>query len=424
MNTLRWRVNFFSDIGTIKPEDFWKSTRDNWAAWIENFIGPTGPIKKAAAGIVAPGDSDEQKARKIYAAVQKLDNTDFSRVKSEAERKKEKLKDITKAEDVWKQQSGSSDEIALLYASLATAAGLKASPAYVVNRDQAIFNINYLSGRQFDDDIVAVELGGKNVYLDPGQKMCPFGSLHWKHTLVSGFLFQGKSAIFTTTPAASFRDSKTQRIADLEIDEAGNVKGNARYVMSGPRALYWRQLALENDVEEVKKQFNESMRDSLPDGVTADFDHFLGLDDGDTNLIGIVNISGNIGSATGKHFFLPGLFFESQGKHPFVAQDKRMTPIDVQYPEYEKDDVTYHLPPGFKVESLPQDASADWPEHAVLQIHSSAADGAVTVQRALAYNFTLLDPKDYPSLHDFYLKVATADQQQLVLTHAPAAKGN
>ncbi|MGD0832160.1 MAG: hypothetical protein ABR907_14550, partial [Terracidiphilus sp.] len=122
--------------------------------------------------------------------------------------------------------------------------------------------------------------------------------------------------------------------------------------------------------------------------------------------------------------FLPGLFFESSGKHPFVTDDKRTTPIDVHYPEMQQDELTYHLPPGFNVESLPQDASASWPNYAVLKIHSSAADNAVSVQRALAYNFTLLDPKDYPSLHDFYLKVATADQQQLVLTRAPAAKGN
>ena len=104
LNTLRWRVRFFNDIGAIKPEDFWKNTREHWAGWIKNFIKPTGSIKEAVAGIVAPGDSDEQKARKIYDAVQKLDNTDFSRTRSEAERKKEKLKDIAKADDVWKQQ--------------------------------------------------------------------------------------------------------------------------------------------------------------------------------------------------------------------------------------------------------------------------------------------------------------------------------
>jgi hypothetical protein len=215
-----------------------------------------------------------------------------------------------------------------------------------------------------------------------------------------------------------------QRVADLTINEAGNVRGSVRYVMTGPDALYWRQLALENDEEEVKKQFNESMRESLPEGVQADFDHFLGLDDYTVNLIGFVKVSGNIGTATGKHFFLPGLFFESRSKHPFVAEDKRTTPIDVHYSRMVEDDVTYRLPPGFTVESAPLTASTAWPEHALLKTNSKTSRDTVEVVRSLAYNFTLLDPKDYPNLHDFYQKVATADQQQLVLTRAPAAKGN
>ena len=43
------------------------------------------------------------------------------------------------------------------------------------------------------------------------------------------------------------------------------------------------------------------------------------------------------------------------------------------------------------------------------------------IARSLAYNFTLLEQKDYNELHDFYQKVATADQQQLVLTRAAQA---
>jgi len=424
LNTLRWFVRFFSGTGAKSGEDFWNTRRKIWAAWIQDFTKPTNLLKNVAAGIVAPGDTDEQKAIKIYAAVQKLDNTDFSRTKSKAERKKNKLKDIGKAEDVWKQQSGSADEIALLYAALARAVGLKAWPTAVVDRNRAIFDVNYLSSSQLDDDIVMVELGGKDVYLDPGQKMCPFGMLHWKHNIATGFQFTEKNAVIVTTPGITYRNSIVNRVADLNIDKEGNVTGSVRFVMTGPNALHWRQLALENDEEEVKKQFNESLNANLPDGAQADFDHFTGLEDADASLVGIANVRGSIGSATGKHFFLPGLFFESRAKHPFVAQDKRVIPVDVHYPELEQDEVTYHLPPGFKIDSLPQDANTSWPDHAILKINSTARDGSVTVFRALAYNFTLLDPKDYPSLHDFYQKVATADQQQLVLTRAPAAKGN
>jgi hypothetical protein len=45
----------------------------------------------------------------------------------------------------------------------------------------------------------------------------------------------------------------------------------------------------------------------------------------------------------------------------------------------------------------------------------------VTTQEELS---TRADPKEYGSLHDFYQKVATSDQPQLVLTRASVAKGN
>jgi hypothetical protein len=163
---------------------------------------------------------------------------------------------------------------------------------------------------------------------------------------------------------------------------------------------------------------------ALPDGVQASFDHFLGLDDYNTNLMAIVKVSGNLGTATGKHVFLPGLFFESHASHPFVAQDKREIPVDVHYPRTIDDDVTYHLPPGFSVESPLQPVTASWPQFAMLKIASKPTDDGVNITRTLVYNFTLLDPKEYSNLHGFYQKVAAADQQQLVLARAAQTKGN
>jgi hypothetical protein len=227
-----------------------------------------------------------------------------------------------------------------------------------------------------------------------------------------------------TTPDGKYTSAVVQRSADLDVDEQGGAKGYVRFVMIGPDALRWRQLALENDQDEVQKQFKEALQDQFPDGMQADFDHFLALDDPNVNLIGIFKVSGNIGTQTGKHFFLPGFFFESRATLPFVAQDKRTTPVDVHYAKIEQDDVTYHLPPGFTVESAPQTANAAWPDHAILKTGSQTSGTTIKVVRNLAYNFTILDPKEYQNLHDFYQKVAAADQQQLVLTRAPAVHGN
>ena len=423
MNTIKWKVEFYYTYAH-SGVDFWDSEGKRWAKDAEHFTNPSEQLKNAVAQMVAPADSDEQKARKIYAVVMKLENTRFTRRKSEAERKAEKLKAIKDADDVWKQQSGSDDEIALLYVALARAAGLKAWPMQVTDRSRAIFDPRFMSVGQLDDYIAIVELGGKEVYLDPGQKVCPFGILSWKHAIASGFRLSEKGATLGTTPSQTYKQATTQRLADLTIDSTGAVNGTVRFVMTGLDAMKWRQLALENDSDEVKKQFSESMQNEFPDGVQADFDHFLGLDDYTLSLAGIVKVHGNIGTATGKRFFLPGLFFESRANHPFVAQDKRATPVDVRYPKLEQDDVTYNLPPGYAVESAPQSTDAVWPASAMLKIKSTTAGDSVEVLRTLAYNFTFVDAKDYPNLHDFYQKVATADQQQLVLTRTTVAKGD
>jgi hypothetical protein len=423
LDSIHWRVEFYY-TGYISGAEFWQKEGKRWAKDTDHFATPSKTLKEAVSKIVAPADTDEQKARKLYEEVMKLDNTDFTREKSSAERKAEKLKQIKDAEDVWNQKSGSSDNIALLYVALGRAAGLRVYPMQVVDRNRALFDQNYLSLVQLDDYIAVVNLNGKDLLLDPGQKMCPFGMLHWKHTYASGLRLTDNGPAAATTPAGVYTSSSISRDAELNIDSSGNVKGTARFILTGQEALHWRQIALKNDESELKKQFTESIRADLPDGVQADFDHFLALDQYDSNLMAVVNVSGNLGTATGKHFFLPEQFFQAHAKHPFVAQDKRTTPIDVHYPRMEKDDVTYHLPSEFAVEVPPQPGAISWPEHAVLKVNAAVRENGVTVNRAAAFNFTILPSKDYGDLHDFFQKVATADQQQLVLTRSQTAKGN
>jgi len=375
--------------------------------------------------MLMPGDTDTVKAQKIYAAVMKLENTDFTREKTKRERKNEKIKDIHNAQDVWRDQSGNGDEIALLYVALCRAAGLNVVPMMVVDRSRAIFDEGLLNFGQMDDFIAVAQLDGKEMFLDPGQKMCPFGSLHWKHSFASGFRLMDKTAKLATTPSLSFKASNVIRSADLIMDSAETVGGSVRLVFQGQDALYWRQIALENDEEEVKKRFTEWMNGYLPEGVQAEFDHFLGLADYEANLIANVRVRGNLGTVTGKHFFLPALFFEVKTKHPFVAQDKRTIPVDVHYAKVEQDEVIYHLPSGYTADESPRPITVLWPDHAQLTIATTSEAASVRVVRTLTYNYTILNPTEYGSLHDFYQKVATADQQQITLTKSGAnATGN
>jgi transglutaminase-like putative cysteine protease len=409
----------------VDKDDYWKHEGSSWSKEMDRFAGETKTLKDAVGQIVAPGDSEEVKAHKIYDAVMALENTDYTRRKSQAELKQEGVKYIKGAEGVWAQKSGSSDEIALLYVAMARIAGLKAYVMAVCDRNREVFNPFYLTTRQFNDILVVLSLGGKEIPIDPGEKFAPFAQLAWMHTMTEGIRQSDKGITFAGTPANPYKEAATTRMADVTIEKDGSVKGTLRITMSGPEALRWRHRAFENDEDEVKKQFNEYLHGLIPDGVNAEFDHFLGLEDYHSVLMGIAKLSGNMGTVTGKRVFLPGLFFESHAKHPFVSEETRETPVDMQYADSLRDIVTYHLPENFVVESAPPDATIPWAGHAVFQVKSTvdpANKNKVDVERSLARAFTMLAAKDYATLRDFYQKVATADQQQLVLTMTPAGK--
>jgi len=423
MGTMLYKAVFYRNLAR-DPESFWSTEGSIWSRSVDQFTEPSDSFRNAVKALIAPGDSNLEKAQKLYQAVQSLENTDFTREKSEVERKKLNIKEINRAEDVWTQKSGTRTEIALLYLSMLRAAGLTAYAMRVVNRDLAIFMPSYFDFDQLDDTIVLANIDGKEVVLDPGEKMCPFQTVSWKHSAAAGLRQTAGGSAIATSPHQAYSANTVQRIADITLDSRGVIAGNLRFIMTGQEALFWRQKALENDEAEVKKQFDLWIATMVPDGVEAHIDHFIALGAPDAALAAVIAAKGTAGTATSKRLLVPGLFFETREGHPFADQDKRLTPVDMHYGDLISDDITYQLPPAMTVESAPQDDKIPWDGHAVLLIKSKTDPGQVNITRTFVRSFTFVATGDYQHLRNFYQKVAAADQQQLVLTASPAAKGN
>jgi hypothetical protein len=295
----------------------------------------------------------------------------------------------------------------------------------VVDRSKRVFDLGYLNMDQFEDNVVDLVIGGKEIFLDPGEKMCPFQTLSWKHSGARGLLQGDGVNAISSTPVQFYLDNKVVRKGDVNFDEHGAITGLLQLSMTGQRALYWRQKALENDPEELKKQFDHELEALVPDGVNAHVSSFWGLENPDVNLIAFVKISGTLGVATSKRLLLPGFFFETRGSHPFVSQEKRLEPVDMQYADTVSDQITYHLPTGFSVEGAPQETKIPWEGHANFHSKSVTGPGTITIARVLMRGFAIAKPEEYQDLRGFYQKIAAADQAQLVLTKtAPAEKGN
>jgi hypothetical protein len=247
--------------------------------------------------------------------------------------------------------------------------------------------------------------------------MCPFQTVSWKHSDAGGLGQSAQGISFSITPMLQYKDNVTQRLGDVYLDAQGGITGHINIIMTGQRALHWRQTALEEDDAELKKRFDrEELERIVPEGVEAHVDHFLSMNDPYTNLMAVVNLKGSLGTATPKRLILPGFFFETSSHVPFVNEEKRQLSVDMHYGERVSDDVTYHLPVGLTIEGAPQDANIGWPGHALLVAKSTTDAGTIDIAQTLSYAFTFAKPDEYQDLRGFYQKVAAADQEQLVLT--------
>jgi hypothetical protein len=421
--SFRYKVLFYYKNAHTSQE-FWSDEYKRWSRGLDRFAEPSPRIHEAVSGIIAPEDSELDKAKKLYKAVETLDNTDYSRKKTQSELKQLKLKEAKHAEDTWAQKSGNSEDIALLYLAMARAAGLKATASKVVNRERGLFDPRYLEASQLDDTLVILTIAGKSIELDPGEKMCPFGTVNWYHSYASGLGQAGDANHFTTSNGSSYPSNKITRFADISVDTQGTVNGSIRIQMTGQDALRWRQMDLRNDEAEVKKSFDQWLEPSIPEGITAHVDRFLGLDDPESILLAVIKVEGSLGAATAKRLMLPGFFFETRSAHPFVSVEKRLTDVDMHFGNIMNDQVTYQFPAEMSVEGAPATARIAWEGHEILSTKSVPSPGKVVIVRVLTRAFTYATAAEYQDLRGFYQKVAASDQQQLVLTLAAPAKGN
>jgi hypothetical protein len=417
VESISYRVLFYYS-SYHNGDDYWKSEGKYWSKQVDHFAQPSHKLQAAVQQLVASGDTEEQKLRKIYAAVMQLENTSFTREHSAAENKADKLK-VKTADDIWDQKRGTDDDLTLLFIAMVRAAGMKAYAMAVTNRDRALFIKSYLDWDQLDDDIAIVTMNGKEMFFDPGERYCQFGKLHWKHAFTQGVRQVDGGTAIAESGEIGYKDSASLRTAELKLDSEGKLTGVIRMSFTGSEALRWRQDILSTDEEQVKKDFEEELQKDMPAGVVVKTNHFIGTTDYDHALMAILDVSGSLGTATGKRVFLPGTFFEASAKPVFV-HEKRENPVDLHFPYMVKDSVTLTLPAGYTVESVPKDAEIPLPNFADYVAKYKGTDTVYAYSRLLAVANILYQSKEYPQLKDFCAKANAQDQQQAIL-HVEAA---
>jgi hypothetical protein len=413
IESLSYRVLFYY-TPYRSGDEFWKNQGKRWAKNQDKFIGPGSKVRAAVKDLVADSDTPEQKLRKIYAAVMKLDNTSYNRQHSAAEEKSQGLREVKNTDDIWERKRGVDDQIAQLFVAMARAAGMKAYLMGVTNRDRNIFLPSHFSLSQLDDDVAIVSMDGKDQFFDPGQRDCPYGQLAWKHSLTQGLRQIDGGSAFGGTPNQSYKDHRVDRIADLTMDEHGEATGTVTMTYRGAPALAWRQNLLRGDATSFNHDLQTAMEKMMPAGMDVKVKSIQQVEDYEQPLVVKFDIKGQIASPTGKRLLVPGDIFEVNAK-PTFPHEKREVPVYFDYCTAVMDAVRVRFPAGLSLESAPAPEDLPYQKTAIYSLKSQTTANSVTVFRNLLVGDIIFTTEEFPQLRAFYSKLEAKDQEPVVL---------
>jgi hypothetical protein len=422
INTLRYRVRFYYMVGSNQAA-FWKEEGKYWSKDVEGFVGRNRGVLEAVNQTVSPGDTPEQKARKIYAFVAGLENRSYI-PRPDEEQRMLGLKPNEGADEVLQQKSGTHNDLTRLYVAMVRAIGIPAQVMILPNREHAFFDADYLSMDQFEGEIAILPLNGKEVFLDPGSKFCPYGLTDWRYSGSRGIRQNAaKGTELGESPVLTPNFAMIQRLGKLTLASDGKMEGTLTVGFYGLEAMNRRQSGGKTDAEGRKKQMEDEVKTWLPGEAQVTMTKVPRWDAAETPLAAEFKISAPYATNAGKRWLIAPHAFQMNQK-PMFAPALRSNPIYLYYPSREIDEIHITLPPNTEVESLPQanTVQLDFAIYTTAQKMESA--NTIVSNRDIGNAGYLFPASVYKEVKDFYDKVKAGDDQQVVLKASSHAGTN
>src|SRR5260370_34024512 len=238
---------------------------------------------------------------------------------------------------------------------------MDASVLYVFSRLERFFNRNVLDSSQLDSMMAMVKVNGKDIYLDPGARFCPYGMVRWFRTSTAALKPEKDGGTFVEVPALSYDKAVIYRVADMTLTEDGSLKGSIIVKYTGADALEHRLDALNTDEAGSKKALEDELKGWIPTGAIVKMADVQGMQPVNEPLVARFEVElPAYASAARKPLLLASYPFQARNKDA-VKHLERKHPVYFPYAFAEVDKIGIRLPAGYSVERAPQPHQAGRP---------------------------------------------------------------
>jgi hypothetical protein len=418
MGEIRQRVEFNYHDGFLEndPDKFWKDYGRKEYARIESFIGNSNFLNRITSETVPLNDPSESNLRKLYERVQKFHNLSY-----EVQLTPQQLEQQnTNLEELWNSGTGFGTKLNWLFLGMARTAGFAAYPLRVANRKRSFFNKSRMNARELGFSAVLVKLKGKDLMLEPGAYLAPFGLLPWEETGVPALQLDKDGGTWLDTNLGIGGVTRTMRVGDFKLSDDGTLEGSMRMTFTGQVAFAHRIDQMKASDSDRKKVLEEEIRTSIPLASEVEITNSPDWNSCTPALIAEFHVKvPGWATSGGKHLLLPVGLFSSGEKQTFERVTRQYS-IYFEYPFDHFDDFRVTLPAGWKIADVPKTSGIDL--KAAKYIYSfNNSETTVNIHRELKVDFVLMEAQFYPSIRSLFQSLKTKDQEQVVLQRASDA---
>ncbi len=306
-------------------------------------------------------------------------------------------------------QTGNVADVNFNLINMLRLAGVAANPVLVSTREHGI--PVFPNRTVFNYVIVAVDINGERILLDATNKfttcnVLPLNVLNWNGRLIK------KDETSEEINLVPNKPSKQNHNLIVAIAKDGKISGKYLVQKTDYEALIFRtreaDVKTDNYLEKKENEFNGiEISDYIIENKNTDLskaviEKFTFATNNHCEIIG------------GKLFINPLLFF-TMNKNPFV-QEKRKMPIYFGYPKQEKYNLSFEIPEGYEVESIPKAMRiATDDKSLVFSVNSIVQGNNIQISVAKEINVGMASADFYDGLKSFYQKMIEKQHEKIVL---------
>lgn len=344
-----WTLVYYTKDTRVDPATYWADHGKEVFNAFKPYMKVNDVVRNASAEAIGDAASPEDKLKRLYGYVRNRITNSSDPASGFTPEQRAKLKENKSPADTLKRGVGNSQDIDLLFAALAIAAGFDARVALFPDRSDYFFDRSVAIEYFLNHAHIAIRVGDQWRFFNPGYHYLPYGMLSWEEEFQEALITDPRSPVFVRTPLASPDASKIRRTAKLRLTDDGSLEGDVRIEYTGHAAMQRKGLAEDDTPAEQEQSLKNSFKNRMS---TAELSSVRIENMGSAEpLIQTfkVRVPG-YAQRTGRRLFLQPAFFQHGAKPLFTASDRRHD-IYFDYPWSEEDEVTIELPAGYEFDN-------------------------------------------------------------------------